>query len=424
MAMKVPFSPPDVGDEEIREVTEVLKSGWLTTGPKTKELEKQMAAFCHTQRGVCLNSATACMELALRLFGIGEGDEVIVPAYTYTATASVVCHVGAKLVMVDVAKNSYHMDYDALEAAITEKTKAVMPVDIAGVVADYDRVRAIVESKKHLFRADNKMQSALGRILILADSAHGYGSVRNGSVSGEMADFTSFSFHAVKNFTTGEGGGLVWRPVDGISDEEIYTQLMLFSLHGQSKDALAKTKLGAWEYDIVAPLYKCNMTDIMAAIGLAQMRHYRGILQRRKEIINAYTRQLSDMPVKVLMHYSEQSKDCSSNKILLNSANSEGESFASCGHLYLVSLVGKDSNFRNRLITAMAEAGVATNVHYKPLPLLTAYKNLGFKIEDYGNAYEMFSNEITLPLHTCLSDEQVQFVTDTFKSAYAGIRQV
>lgn len=423
MAMKISFSPPDVGDEEIKYVTEVLKSGWLTTGPKTKELEKQMAAFCHTDRGVCLNSATACMEMALRLFGIGEGDEVIVPAYTYTATASVVCHVGAKLVMVDVAENSYHMDYDALENAITDKTKAVIPVDIGGVMADYDRVRAIVESKKHLFVPKTDMQNALGRILILADSAHGYGSVRNGSVSGEMADFTSFSFHAVKNFTTGEGGGLVWKPVKGVSDDDIYRRLMLFSLHGQSKDALAKTQLGAWEYDIVAPYYKCNMTDIMAAIGLAQMKRYEGMLKRRKEIINEYTTQLSDMPVKVLMHYSSQAEDDKSKGILLNSANSDGSSFASCGHLYLVSLSGMDSSFRNRLITAMAEAGVATNVHYKPLPLLTAYRNLGFRIEDYGNAYNMFANEISLPLHTCLDDEQVRYVTDTFKSAYAGIKQ-
>lgn len=421
MGMKIPFSPPDVGEEEIKEVTQVLKSGWLTTGPKTKELEKQMAQFCHTSRGVCLNSATACMEAVLRLFEIGEGDEVIVPAYTYTATASVVCHVGAKLVMVDTAPGSYHMNYDALEAAITDRTKAVMPVDIAGVVADYDRVRQIVESKKSLFTAKSPMQEALGRILILADGAHSYGSVRNGRISGEMADFTSFSFHAVKNFTTGEGGGLVWRDIPGVDNEDIYRKLMLLSLHGQSKDALAKTQLGAWEYDIVAPMYKCNMTDIMAAIGLAQMKRYPSLLERRKEIITSYTQGLADMNVKVLMHYSQQRDNSETEGILLNSTNRDDDTFASCGHLYLVNLEGRDSSFRNKLITGMAQEGVATNVHYKPLPLLTAYRNLGFKIDNYPNAYNQFANEITLPLHTCLSDEQVKYVVDTFKAVYASL---
>lgn len=421
MGMKIPFSPPDVGEEEIREVTEVLKSGWLTTGPKTKELERQMAEYCHTAKGVCLNSATACMESVLRLFEIGEGDEVIVPAYTYTATASVVCHVGAKLVIVDTAPNSYHMNYDALEAAITDKTKAIMPVDIAGVVADFDRVRAIVESKKSLFKPNSDMQAALGRILILADGAHSYGSMRGGKMSGEMADFTSFSFHAVKNFTTGEGGGLVWRDIPGVDNEDIYRRLMLLSLHGQSKDALAKTQLGAWEYDIVAPMYKCNMTDIMAAIGLAQMKRYPSLLARRKEIINAYTDGLSDMKVKVLMHYNEQAQTAKNSGILLNSTNSASDIFASCGHLYLVNLVDKDSEFRNALITKMAQEGVATNVHYKPLPLLSAYKKLGFDIKAYPNAYKQFANEITLPLHTCLSDEQVQYVVDVFKASYNSL---
>ncbi|MGN0481509.1 MAG: DegT/DnrJ/EryC1/StrS family aminotransferase [Lachnospiraceae bacterium] len=419
--MKIPFSPPDVGEEEIKEVTQVLKSGWLTTGPKTKELEKQMAQFCHTSRGVCLNSATACMEAVLRLFEIGEGDEVIVPAYTYTATASVVCHVGAKLVMVDTAPGSYHMNYDALEAAITDRTKAIMPVDIAGVVADYDRVRQIVESKKSLFKAESPMQEALGRILILADGAHSYGSVRNGRISGEMADFTSFSFHAVKNFTTGEGGGLVWRDIPGVDNEDIYRKFMLLSLHGQSKDALAKTQLGAWEYDIVAPMYKCNMTDIMAAIGLAQMKRYSLLLARRKEIITSYTQGLSGMNVKVLMHYSDQWGNPETEGILLNSTNRADDTFASCGHLYLVNLTDRDSSFRNSLITRMAQEGVATNVHYKPLPLLTAYRNLGFKAEDYPNAYNQFANEISLPLHTCLSNEQVEYVIDTFKTAYASL---
>lgn len=417
MGMKIPFSPPDVGDEEIKQVVEVLGSGWLTTGPKTKELERIMAEYCHTNRGVCLNSATACMELALRLFEIGEGDEVIVPAYTYTATASVVCHVGAKLVMVDVAPDSYHMDYDALESLINERTKAIMPVDIAGVVADYDRIARIVEAKKSLFTPESELQKALGRILILADSAHGYGSVRNGKVSGEMADFTSYSFHAVKNFTTGEGGGLVWKTIPGIDDEEIYRRLMLLSLHGQSKDALAKTQLGAWEYDIVAPLYKCNMTDIMAAIGLGQMKRYPELLKRRKEIINRYTQGLSDLPIQILKHYSDQ--PCS--EALCDSTNACQDEYASCGHLYLTRLLGKDSQFRNDFITEMAKEGVATNVHYKPLPLLTAYKNLGFDIKDYPNAYAMFANEVSLPLHTCLTDEQVDYVIDAYKRVYARL---
>ena len=392
--LNIPFSPPDITEEEIQAVADVMRSGWLTTGPKTKELERQMAQFCHVNKGACLNSATACLETALRLFGIGEGDEVIVPAYTYTASASVVCHVGATLKLVDVSKGAYHIDYDMLESMISENTKAVIPVDIAGVMVDYDRIRSIVESKKAIFRPANKLQAALGHILILADAAHSYGAVRQGKHSGECADFTSFSFHAVKNFTTGEGGGLVWRDIEGIDNEDIYKQIMLLTLHGQSKDALAKTQLGAWEYDIKGTYYKYNMTDIMAAIGLVQMKRYPSLLKRRKDIIDMYTQAIASEKAEVMQHY--------------------GDDFASSGHLMLVRLTGKGEQERNELITAMAERGIATNVHYKPLPLHTAYKNLGFSIEDYPNAYEMYHNEITLPLHTCLTDEQVRYVTDNF----------
>lgn len=392
--LNIPFSPPDITEEEIQAVADVMRSGWLTTGPKTKELERQMAQFCHVNKGACLNSATACLETALRLFGIGEGDEVIVPAYTYTASASVVCHVGATLKLVDVSKGTYHIDYDMLESMINENTKAVIPVDIAGVMVDYDRIRSIVESKKAIFRPANKLQEALGHILILADAAHSYGAVRQGKHSGECADFTSFSFHAVKNFTTGEGGGLVWRDIEGIDNEDIYKQIMLLTLHGQSKDALAKTQLGAWEYDIKGTYYKYNMTDIMAAIGLVQMKRYPSLLKRRKDIIDMYTQAIASEKAEVMQHY--------------------GDDFASSGHLMLVRLTGKGEQERNELITAMAERGIATNVHYKPLPLHTAYKNLGFSIEDYPNAYEMYHNEITLPLHTCLTDEQVRYVTDNF----------
>lgn len=392
--LNIPFSPPDITEEEIQAVADVMRSGWLTTGPKTKELERQMAQFCHVNKGACLNSATACLETALRLFGIGEGDEVIVPAYTYTASASVVCHVGATLKLVDVSKGTYHIDYDMLESMISENTKAVIPVDIAGVMVDYDRIRSIVESKKAIFRPANKLQEALGHILILADAAHSYGAVRQGKHSGECADFTSFSFHAVKNFTTGEGGGLVWRDIEGIDNEDIYKQIMLLTLHGQSKDALAKTQLGAWEYDIKGTYYKYNMTDIMAAIGLVQMKRYPSLLKRRKDIIDMYTQAIASEKAEVMQHY--------------------GDDFASSGHLMLVRLTGKGEQERNELITAMAERGIATNVHYKPLPLHTAYKNLGFSIEDYPNAYEMYHNEVTLPLHTCLTDEQVRYVTDNF----------
>lgn len=392
--MKIPFSPPDIGQDEIEQVVEAMRSGWITTGPKTKELERQVAAFCHAPRAVCLNSATAALELTLHQLGIGPGDEVITSAYTYTASASVVCHVGAKLVLVDCQQDSYEMDYDALERAVTSKTKAIIPVDIGGVLCDYDRIFQIVQKKRSLFvPSDNPIQQALGRVAVVADSAHGFGASRHGKMSGEIADFTAFSFHAVKNFTTAEGGAVVWRTLDGIDNEEIYRQYMLLSLHGQSKDALAKTQLGAWEYDIVIPGYKCNMTDIMAGIGLAQMKRYPGLLARRREIITRYDKALEALPVMVLQHY--------------------GEDFASSGHLYLVRLNGKDEAYRNDLIVRMAELEVATNVHYKPLPMHTAYRNLGFSIEDYPNAYKMYHNEVTLPLHTCLTDEQVEYVLDS-----------
>ena len=394
--MNIPFSPPDISEKEIEEVSEALRSVWITTGPRTKELERQMAEFTGTKRGACLNSATACMETALRLFGIGAGDEVIVPAYTYTASASVVCHVGATLKLIDVQEGTYHLDYDELEAAITEKTKAVIPVDIAGVMVDYDKIRAILESKKALFKPANAYQEALGRVLILADSAHGYGASRNGHKSGQCADFTSFSFHAVKNFTTGEGGGLVWRELDGIDDEEIYKKIMLMSLHGQAKDALAKTKLGAWEYDIIAPLYKCNMTDITAAIGLAQMTRYEGMLARRKQMINMYTEGIKADDVECLCHYTDE--------------------YSSSGHLFLTRLLGRDVEDRNQFIIRMAEAGIATNVHFKPLPMHTAYKQLGFDIKDFPKSFEMYHNEVTLPLHTNLTDEQIEYVIENFNS--------
>lgn len=399
--MNIPFSPPDIGEAEIEEVVAALKSGWITTGPKTKELERQVAQFCHTSKAVCLNSATAALELTLHQLGIGPGDEVITCAYTYTASASVVCHVGAKLVLVDCQKDGYQMDYDALEAAITEKTKAVIPVDIAGVICDYDRIFEIVEKKKALFTpSDNKIQQALGRVAVVADAAHAFGARRHGKMCGEIADFTAFSFHAVKNFTTAEGGAVVWRDIDGIDNEEIYKNYMLLSLHGQSKDALAKTQLGAWEYDIVMPGYKCNMTDIMAGIGLAQMRRYPKLLMRRCNIIGQYDAVMENLPVQVLQHY--------------------GEDFASSGHLYLVRLEGKDEAYRNEFIRKMAELEVATNVHYKPLPMHTAYKKLGFDIKDYPNAYQMYHNEITLPLHTCLSDEEVEYVLDCFAKVLRG----
>lgn len=399
--MKIPFSPPDVGEAEIEQVVEALRSGWITTGPKTKELERQVAQFCHTSRAVCLNSATAALELTLHQLGIGPGDEVITCAYTYTASASVVCHVGAKLVLVDCQPDSFEMDYDALENAITEKTKAIIPVDIGGKVCDYDRIFAIVEEKKSLFTpSDNKIQQALGRVAVVADAAHAFGARWHGKMCGEIADFTAFSFHAVKNFTTAEGGAVVWRDLDGIDNEDLYKKYMLLSLHGQSKDALAKTQLGAWEYDIVITGYKCNMTDIMAGIGLAQMKRYPELLLRRREIIGRYDAVMDTLPVSVLRHY--------------------GDDFASSGHLYLVRLNGKNEQYRNDFIVKMAQRDVATNVHYKPLPMHTAYKALGFDIKDYPNAFHMYQNEVTLPLHTLLTDEQVEYVLDSFVSVLKG----
>jgi len=393
--LNVLFSPPDITEAEIAEVVDTLKSGWITTGPKTKLFEKQLAEFCHTSKAVCLNSATACLEMALRVLGIGPGDEVITTAYTYTASASVVCHVGAKLVLIDTQKDSYEMDYEKLEQAITENTKAIISVDLAGIIGNYEKLFSIAERKKALFHPANKIQERMGRIAVLADAAHALGAEKDGKRCGEIADFTSFSFHAVKNLTTAEGGALVWRDIEGIDNETLYKQFMLFSLHGQSKDALAKTQLGAWEYDIVEPYFKCNMTDIMASLGLAQLRRYPGLLARRKEIIGKYNEALKDENVTVLNHY--------------------GENHTSSGHLYLVRLNGKTREECNEIITKMAERGVATNVHYKPLPMLSAYKNQGFSIEDYPNAYDLFGNEITLPLHTKLTDEEVEYVMECFK---------
>ena len=392
--MNIPFSPPDITKEEIEAVTEVLRSGWITTGPKTKALEKEIAQFCHTSKAVCMNSATACMEMILRIFGIGPGDEVIVPAYTYTASASVVCHVGAVLKLVDVSKDSLHMDYAVLEQMITDKTKAIIPVDIGGIMEDYAAIRTIVMSKKAIFKPANKLQEALGHVLILADSAHGFGAVRDGKMSGECADFTSFSFHAVKNFTTAEGGALVWKDIEQIDNEALYHNFMLLSLHGQSKDALAKTSLCAWEYDIIDTYYKCNMTDIMAAIGIVQMKRYPKLLARRRQIIERYTSGIKADNVAIMNHYTQE--------------------YQSSGHLYMVRLLGQEESYRNEIIRRMAEAGVATNVHYKPLPMHTAYKKMGFDIKDYPNAYAMYCNEITLPLNTCLTDEQVEYVIKTF----------
>lgn len=391
---EIPFSPPDMGEDEINEVIDTLKSGWITTGPKTKEFEKEIAEYCHTSKAVCLNSATACMEMTLKLLGIGPGDEVITSAYTYTASCSVICHVGATPVLVDVAKDSYEMDYDQLADKITEKTKAIIPVDLAGIMCDYDKIYETIDSKKHLFKANNEIQKSFNRIIVLADAAHAFGASKNGKMCGEVADFTSFSFHAVKNLTTAEGGAVVWKDIDGIDNEWIYKQYQLLSLHGQTKDALNKTKLGSWEYDIVSPAYKCNMTDIMAGIGLAQFKRYPELLARRKNIIEQYNEGFKDLDIQVLDHYDEN--HCSS------------------GHLYLTRVSGIDIEKRNLLIEKMAEKGIACNVHYKPLPLLTAYKNLGFNIEDYPNAYNLYVNEITLLLHTRLSDEDVQYIIDCY----------
>ncbi len=388
--MNIPFSPPDITEAEIAEVAEALRSGWITTGPRTKELERQVAAFCGTERAVCLNSQTACAEMALHVLGVGPGDEVITSVYTYTASASVICHVGATPVFVDTQKDCFEMDYDKLESAITEKTKAIIPVDLGGIPCDYERIYEIVERKRHLFRAESPVQQALGRIAVMADTAHSFGAVRKGKHAGALADFSSFSFHAVKNLTTAEGGALTWRTIEGIDNEEIYKKLQLLSLHGQSKDALAKTKLGAWEYDIVGPWYKCNMTDVAAAIGLSQMKRYGGMLARRREIIERYDAALRPLGVLTLPHYTDTHQ--------------------SSGHLYLTRVPGITPEQRNDIITKMAQLGVACNVHYKPLAMLTAYKNMGFDMADFPNAYALFANEISLPLHTNLTDEQVDYV--------------
>ena len=381
-------------EAEIAEVAEALRSGWITTGPRTKEFENLISLCCQTEKSVCLNSATACMELILRVLGVGPGDEVITSAYTYTATASVTCHVGAKVVLVDTAPGSFEMDYEKLAEAITERTKVVVPVDLGGIVCDYDRIFAAVESKKHLFRPANDLQQAFGRVVVLSDAAHAFGAQWHGRMCGEIADFTSFSFHAVKNLTTAEGGALTWRPIPGIDNEWLYRQFQLLSLHGQSKDALAKTQLGAWEYDIVAPNFKCNMTDIMAGIGLAQLKRYPEMLRRRRELIGRYDEALKDCPVQVLDHY--------------------GADHASSGHLYIVRLLGRDVAERNDVIVRMAERGIACNVHYKPLPMMTAYKALGFDIADYPNAYDQYRNEVTLPLHTRLTDEDAEYIISNF----------
>lgn len=410
--MRIPFSPPDITEEEVREVADTLLSGWITTGPKTKALENQIAEYCQTEKAVCLNSATACMEMTLRLFGIGPGDEVITTAYTYTATASSIYHTGATPVIIDTAKDSYEMDYEELERRINPNTKAVMPVDLAGVICDYDRIFEIVERKKNLFRpSDNIYQKAMGRMLVLADCAHGFGAVRKGKPSGQFADVTTFSFHAVKNLTTAEGGALVWKNIPGISNDEMYRQLMLLSLHGQSKDALAKTKAGAWEYDILSPAYKCNMTDIQASLGLVQLKRYPNLLKRRREIIEKYEAGLEQINHRV--------EGCTLDWL----RHVTGENISS-GHLFLVRLLGCGREIRDSLIEKLAEKGVGTNVHYKPLPMLTAYRNLGYDIKDYPNAYHMFENEITLPLHTCLTDKQVQYVLDSFEECLLEVLKV
>ncbi len=390
----IPFSPPDITEEEINEVADALRSGWITTGPKTKKLEGLLADWFSTEKAVCLNSQTACGETVLRILGVGEGDEVITCAYTYTATASVVCHVGAKLVLVDCQKDNVEMDYDALESAITEKTKVIIPIDLGGIPCDYDKIFEIVERKRNLFRPANEIQEKIGRVVVVADTAHALGAVWHGKMVGNIADFSCFSFHAVKNFTTAEGGAFTWKSIEGLDHELIYKKAQLLSLHGQSKDALAKTQLGAWEYDVVDTWYKCNMTDVAAAMGLAQLRRYPGLLERRKSIIERYDAAFKPLGVNVLEHYTEE--------------------YTSSGHLYLTRVPGITSAQRNEIINKMAELGIACNVHYKPLPLLTAYKNLGFDILDYPNAYDYFVNEITLPLHTCLTDEEVDYVISSY----------
>lgn len=391
---KIPFSPPDMTEAEVKEVREAILSGWITTGPKTKEFEQLIALCCGTKRAVCLNSATACMESVLRVLGVGPGDEVITSAYTYTASCSVICHVGATPVLIDTKPGSFEMDYEKMAGAITERTKVVIPVDLGGVPCDYEAIFKAVESKKYLFRPKNDLQKTFGRVIVMADAAHAFGAKYGDKMVGEVADFTSFSFHAVKNLTTAEGGALTWISRDGMDDDVLYKKFQLLSLHGQSKDALAKTKLGAWEYDIVAPYYKCNMTDIMAAIGLVQLKRYPELLYRRRQIINRYDERLKGLDIQTLNHYTEQ--------------------HTSSGHLYITRLLDMTMEQRNEVIIKMAERGIACNVHYKPLPMMTAYKALGFDIKDYPNAFDMFHNEVTLPLHTCLSDEEVEYVISNF----------
>lgn len=397
--MKIPFSPPDLTDAEINEVVSALKSGWITTGPKTKELEREVASLCHTDKAVCLSSQTSCAEMALRLLGIGEGDEVIVPAYTYTASAEVVCHVGAKLVFIDSQPDSLEMDYDAVEKAITDKTKVIIPVDLAGIPCDYDRIFSIVEKKKSLFKPSNDIQSKFGRIIVCADTAHAFGSSWHGQPVGSVADFSAFSFHAVKNFTTAEGGALTWKPNDALDDEELYKRVQLYSLHGQSKDALSKNQLGSWEYDILGPWYKCNMTDIHAAIGLAQMKRYPSLLKHRREIIEKFDNAFKPLGIHTLPHFTDE--------------------YTSSGHLYLTRIFKKNGEpisdeERREIIIKMAERGITTNVHFKPLPMMTGYKKLGFDIKDYPNAYAHYANEITLPLFSRLTDEEVDYIIDNY----------
>lgn len=386
----IKFSPPDISEDDIKSVVETLKSGWITTGPKTKLFENKIAEFCGTKKAAALNSATACLELTLRLLGIGPGDEVITSAYTYTASCSVICHVGATPVLVDTGKNSFEMDYEKLADVITPRTKAIIPVDLGGVMCDYEKIFEVVNSKKSIFKPNNKIQESIGRVIVLADGAHSFGAERGGKKSGSVADFTCFSFHAVKNLTTGEGGAVTWREINGIDDEEIYKTYMLLSLHGQNKDALAKTKLGAWQYDIIWPAYKCNMTDIMASLGLSQLERYESILKKRRNIVKMYDSGLQGMNIQHLNHISD-------------------DNLSSC-HLYITRLLGKSLEERNKFIEKLAKVGVPANVHYQPLPLLSAYKNLGFDIKNYPNAYEMYKNEVTLPLHTLLSDEDVEYI--------------
>lgn len=391
----IPFSPPDMSDLEVEEVRKAILSGWITTGPRTKEFEKQISAYVGTKKTVCLNSATAAMELTLHVLGVGPGDEVIVPAYTYTASCSVICHVGATPVMIDCAKNSFEIDYDKLPDLITEKTKVIIPVDLAGIICDYKKIYEAIESKKTLFKANNKIQKVFNRIIIMADSAHAFGATQNGIHAGAIADFTCFSFHAVKNLTTAEGGAVTWKSVEGINDEELYKQYQLLSLHGQTKDALHKNQIGSWEYDIVSPAYKCNMTDIMASIGLVQLNRYEDMLKRRHEIISMYNEAFKNSPITLLNH-----KD---------------NTHISSGHLYFVRIDSITEEKRNEIIVKMADKGVACNVHYKPLPMLTAYRNIGFNINDYPNAYHQYQNEITLPLYSKLTNEDVEYIVSCFK---------